>query len=91
MTTTGLDLSDGVTANPPKGSLLSMQVCPDKGGDTLWSNQYAAYESLHPAFQEMLEQLNAIHGRPGRTGLTTHPIVRTHPETGRKSLFVNRG
>jgi taurine dioxygenase len=79
------------TANPPKGSLLSMQVCPDKGGDTLWSNQYAALDALHPAFIEMLEKLRGVHGRPGFTGTTTHPIVTTHPETGRRSLFVNRG
>jgi taurine dioxygenase len=38
------------TARPPIGSLLSMKTCPDKGGDTLWSNQYAAYEALSPSY-----------------------------------------
>ena len=79
------------TARPPKGSLLSMVVSPDKGGDTIWSNQYAAYESLHPAVRDMLDGLSAVHGRPGLTGSTTHPMVVTHPETGRRALFVNRG
>jgi taurine dioxygenase len=79
------------TARPPKGSLLSMVVSPDKGGDTIWSNQYAAYEALHPALRDMLDGLSAVHGRPGLTGSTVHPMVVTHPETGRRALFVNRG
>ncbi len=79
------------TAAPPIGSLLSMQTCPDKGGDTLWSNQYAAYESLAPSMRRFVDELEAVHGRPGLTGSTTHPVVTTHPETGRRALFVNRG
>ena len=82
-----------VTFTPhfPKGSLLSMQVCPDKGGDTLWSNQYAAYEGLSPSVRAFVDGLEAEHGRPGLTGLTVHPMVVTHPDTGRRALFVNRG
>ena len=79
------------SAKPPKGSLLSMVVCPDKGGDTIWTNQYAAYDALHPAMREMVDGLHARHGRPGLTGVTSHPMVITHPETGRRALFVNRG
>ncbi|HQV57542.1 MAG TPA: TauD/TfdA family dioxygenase [Ilumatobacteraceae bacterium] len=79
------------TANPPIGSLLSMQVCPDKGGDTLWTNQIAAYEALSPAVRTLIDELSAVHGRPGLTGSTTHPMVAIHPTTGRKALFVNRG
>lgn len=79
------------TARPPKGSLLSMAVCPDKGGDTMWSNQYAAYEALHPAVRELVDGLSAVHGRPGLTGSAVHPMVKVHPETGRRALFVNRG
>lgn len=78
-------------ASPPLGSLLSMQVCPDRGGDTLWSNQYAAFEALAPATQRFLAELEAVHGRPGLTDSTTHPVVRAHPETGRRALYVNRG
>ncbi len=78
-------------ATPPLGSLLSMQVCPDRGGDTLWSNQYAAYDALSPATQRYIDELHAVHGRPGVTDSTTHPVVITHPETGRRALYVNRG
>ena len=79
------------TAKPPKGSLLSMIEGPSKGGDTIWTNQYAAYEALHPAVRDMVDGLSAIHGRPGLTGSAVHPMVITHPETGRRALFVNRG
>lgn len=79
------------TAEPPLGSLLSMQVCPDKGGDTLWSNQYLAYETLHPGLRNLIDGLDAVHGRPGMTGTHSHPMVKTHDETGRRALFVNRG
>ena len=79
------------TADPPIGSLLSMQVCPEKGGDTLWSNQYAAYESLSPAIRALVDGLDATHGRMGLTDLTVKPMVATHPVTGRRALFVNRG
>jgi len=79
------------TPSPPIGSLLSMRVCPDKGGDTLWSNQYAAYEALAPAVRAFIDGLEAVHGRPGLTDSTTHPVVTTHPDTGRRTLFVNRG
>lgn len=79
------------TSTPPKGSLLSMVECPAKGGDTIWTNQYAAYDALHPAVREMVDGLYARHGRPGLTGVTSHPMVITHPETGRRALFINRG
>lgn len=79
------------TAAPPIGSLLSMQVCPDKGGDTLWSNQYAAYEALSPAMRELVDGLEAVHGRHGLTALTTHPMVTVNPDSGRRALYVNRG
>ena len=79
------------TARPPKGSLLSMVECPDKGGDTIWTNQYAAYDALHPAVRELVDGLSAVHGRPGLTDSAVHPMVIVHPETGRRALFVNRG
>ncbi len=77
--------------HPPIGSLLSMQVCPSKGGDTIWSNQYLAYETLSPPLRSLVDGLDAVHGRPGLTGSSTHPVVVTHPGTGRRALFVNRG
>jgi len=79
------------TDRPPKGSLLSMVECPIRGGDTIWTNQYAAYEALHPAVRTMIDGLSAVHGRPGITGQHCHPMVVTHPETGRRALYVNRG
>jgi len=79
------------TEHPPKGSLLSMVTGPERGGDTIWTNQYAAYASLHPAVRTMIDELSAVHGRPGLTGQHVHPMVVTHPETGRRALFVNRG
>lgn len=79
------------TETPPAGALLSMQSCPSRGGDTLWSNQYAAYEALSEPMKQLVGSLRAVHGRPGMTGTTSHPMVTTHPATGRKALFVNRG
>jgi taurine dioxygenase len=78
------------TAKPPIGSLLAMKVCPPRGGDTMWSNQYAAYEGLAEPVRRFVDGLEAVHGSV-QTGSTTHPLVTTHPETGRRALFVNRG
>jgi taurine dioxygenase len=79
------------TPDAPIGALLSMRIAPGKGGDTLWSNQYAAYEALAPSVQAFIDGLEAVHGRPGMTGSTVHPVVRVHPATGRRALYVNRG
>lgn len=79
------------TAHPPIGSLLSMQVCPTRGGDTTWANQIAAYEALSTPVRAFLDGLTATHGRPGLTGMSSHPMVVTHPVTGRRALYVNRG
>ena len=87
---------------PAKGAFLYGDVIPEQGGDTIFSNMYAAYESLSPGFRAFLEQLTAINDadkeaisqtRPGqpKKGLTAeHPVIRTHPITGRKLLFVDR-
>ncbi|MEZ4332679.1 MAG: TauD/TfdA family dioxygenase [Myxococcota bacterium] len=78
---------------PPMASILSMGVCPDRGGDTLFSNQYLAYETLSDPIRELVDGLTAVHhaapfGRPEVRA--EHPAVRIHPETGRRALFVNR-
>jgi taurine dioxygenase len=78
------------TRTPPIGSILSMQVCPDKGGDTLWTNQYAAYAALSPAVKALVDGLEAVHGR-ANTGSSVHPVVLTHAVTGRKALYVSPG
>ncbi len=109
----GLDWHTDVTfvKRPPLGSILRAVAIPPSGGDTLFSNQQAAYEGLSPTFQAFLETLSAVHdgrqsfkaildqvgtGRWEGTEISelepvTHPVVRTHPETGKKVLFVNPG
>ncbi|MDF1730814.1 MAG: TauD/TfdA family dioxygenase [Minwuia sp.] len=94
---------------PPMGSMLLAREIPPQGGDTLFANQYLAYEALSPTFQGLLDGLTAIHSsakadvsktredrirsggtaEAGKDYLSYHPAVRTHPETGRKALFVN--
>ena len=79
-------------ASPSLMAILHMTKCPEVGGDTLWSNQYKAYEELSPAMKDFCEGLTALHdasphGTPERKAI--HPVVRVHPVTGRKSLFVN--
>ncbi len=73
-------------------AILHMVKCPSVGGDTIWANMYRAYEELSPAMQDFCEGLTALHdagphGQPETTAV--HPVVRVHPVTRRKSLFVN--
>ena len=79
-------------AEPSVLAILHMVKCPPFGGDTLWANTYKAYEELSPPMKEFCEGLSALHdarphGKP--ENMAVHPVVRVHPETGRKSLFVN--
>ncbi|MEZ5265750.1 MAG: TauD/TfdA family dioxygenase [Acidimicrobiales bacterium] len=78
--------------HPSAMSILNMVRCADAGGDTMWTNLELAYDELSAPLQELCEGLSALHdaephGRPERR--TIHPVVRTHPETGRKALYVN--
>jgi taurine dioxygenase len=91
---------------PPLGSVLFGRVIPDFGGDTCWANMELAYEMLPDDIKEQLDGAYAVHSyvKTFGTGLTDaeraaalekypdqkHPVVRTHPVTGAKSLFVNR-
>ncbi len=75
---------------PPITSILNMVTCPPVGGDTMWINLYKAYESLSQPMKEMLDGMTAIHVNTYGEGRAEHPVVRVHPETGRKSLYVNR-
>lgn len=77
---------------PSVMAILNMVKCPDVGGDTMWSNMYKAYDELSAPLQDLCEGLTALHdadphGKPDHT--TVHPVVRVHPVTRRKSLFVN--
>jgi taurine dioxygenase len=91
-------------AEPPMGTMLYLTtVPPDGGGDTLFANMYLAYETLSEPIRTLIDGMTAIHdGEPlyrGRYGnddsgkvypRAEHPVVRTHPVTRRKGLFVNR-
>jgi len=92
--------------NPPAASVLRADVVPDYGGDTTFTNLVAAYADLSAPFQQFLDGLTAEH-RYGASllrrgvlpsGVTQenplvarHPVVRVHPVTGERSLFVNDG
>lgn len=93
--------------NPPAASILRAEVIPPYGGDTQWSNTIAAYEGLSAPLQRLADGLRAVHRFSPPDGatatedyerrinrrplLTEHPVVRVHPETGEKALYVNRG
>lgn len=92
--------------NPPAASVLRAEVVPEFGGDTTFTNLVAAYEGLSPTLRGFLDGLTAEH-RYGagfaRLGIPTtsvindkqliahHPVVRVHPRTGERALFVNPG
>ena len=94
---------------PPKGTMLLAREVPPQGGDTIFANQYLAYEALSDGLKRTLDTLYGISSsakadvsKTREDRLKTdakdakpsaieshHPIVRTHPETGRKALYVN--
>ncbi|WP_068160117.1 TauD/TfdA dioxygenase family protein [Rhodococcus phenolicus] len=78
-------------AEPSRYSILHMQVLPEAGGDTLWSNQYAALDALSTPIREALYGLTATHriGPVPNAPEASHPLVIRHPDTGREALFVN--
>jgi taurine dioxygenase len=87
---------------PPMASILHIHQVPGHGGDTLWASMYAAYDALSDAMQAFLGRLTALHRldytgfygdhQPQReTPSAVHPVIRTHPETGRNAIYVNRG
>ncbi|MGH1490384.1 MAG: TauD/TfdA dioxygenase family protein [Acidimicrobiales bacterium] len=88
-------------AKPPALSMLRMEIVPDSGGDTLFADMHQAFETLSPEMQGFLLRLTARHDPTGHylylSGEKTlkelpsqvHPVIRTHPLTGRKALYVN--
>lgn len=89
-------------ANPAMASILRGMVVPDYGGDTLWTNLVAAYEDLSEPIRVLIDGLHAVHRWHGHDGRTrddydpsgrppaaVHPVVRVHPESGERALFVN--
>ena len=94
-------------ANPNAYSVLYGAVIPPYGGDTLFSNLVLAYEGLSPQIRTLVDGLQAVHrtsgydfagaraprrdGRAPGPFVSLHPLVRLHPETGEKVLFMNPG
>jgi taurine dioxygenase len=92
---------------PPSATLLLAREIPPQGGDTMFANQYLAFETLSRGMRAMLEPLRAVNtsamadvsktredrlqesDAPVEDYEASHPVVRTHPETGRKALYVN--
>ena len=93
-------------AEPSLGSILLGRSVPPYGGDTSWANMELAYELLSDEVKELLDGATAVHSyiKPFGPRLSpeereqkrlenpdqVHPVVRTHPETGAKSLYVNQ-
>jgi len=93
-------------ACPSLGAVLHAVEVPEVGGDTLFADMYAAYDGLEPELQDRIDGLSAVHDFSMVFGHTVkaddraamrekyppveHPVVRTHPETGRKLIYVNR-
>ncbi len=110
---TGWHTDNSFFDKPSMGSVLYGKTIPPFGGDTLWANQYLAYERLSDGMKDMIKDLKAVHSASrAYTAETTrdkyekkaaitytwsdsvmdevlHPVVRTHPVTGRKALYVN--
>jgi len=98
------DVSCDVT--PPLGTMLQIHILPETGGDTMFSNMYAAYDALGDKYKDLLNGLVAIHesehiykGRYSDRGISEdeiltptakHPLIRTHPLTRKKAIYVNR-
>jgi taurine dioxygenase len=90
---------------PSLGSILRGKIIPDVGGDTLFADMYAAYDGLSDRTKEKIDKATAEHNFVATFGrgmdeekkaamlekypVAHHPVVRTHPETGRKGLYVN--
>ena len=75
---------------PALGSMLYALELPDSGGNTGFANMYAACEALPKDLREAVEKRRALFCSTRNKELKAlHPILRTHPETGRKSIFVN--
>lgn len=82
---------------PPAITMLAAKVLPPYGGDTMWCNQYLAYDALSDGMKKMIgglrvkfvgTRLARIYNDGGDVPFAYHPMVRSHPETGRKALFV---
>ena len=82
---------------PPMGSVLMCREAPPIGGDTCFCDCYSMWEGLSQETKERVRHLTAvhegaiIHQMDGRTPVSQHPVARTHPETGKTTLYVQQG
>src|SRR5262249_28078682 len=91
-------------ASPPYAALLTPDVLPRVGGDTLWASMTAAFDALSPQYQRLLDGTEAVHPTAKASRLkaldepdtsygdgerSVHPVVPIDPFTGRKFLYVN--
>ncbi len=88
------------TEIPSMGSFLYSVEIPPEGGDTLFASQFAAYDALPDDWKKRLDGLQALHGLNRVTAPkwtdeqlaqvkgVAHPLIRTHPKTGRKALYA---
>ena len=92
---------------PSMASMLRCMECPRSGGDTIWVNMAQAYAALPQSVKDQIAELEAVHdimpsfgsrmsaeervANRARFPAVTHPVVRTHPESGEKILYVNEG
>jgi len=85
---------------PTKYSILRCLIIPPTGGDTIWADMCAAYDGLSDSMKDIIKNFRALFSRddPDQKRLEemekrypnpSHPVVRTHPVTGKKALFVN--
>jgi taurine dioxygenase len=84
-----IDASGGV--DPPVATVLRAVDVPPTGGDTIWASGVAAYEGLPDELKTRLDGLYVSHGPEPKTErpLVCHPLVRTHPDTGERLLYLN--
>jgi taurine dioxygenase len=86
--------------NPPAASILRGVTIPPYGGDTQFANLVAAYNALSPTLRQFIDGLRGVHGYGKVTGnaltqtnrksfSSEHPLVRVHPETGERALYVS--
>lgn len=96
-------IDSGYSARPYKYTFLYALELPSRGGNTMFSNMYKAYDAVPSALKEKLKGKKALHiheynraKQAGSSGDISgiphfyHPVFITHPETGRKTLFVDR-
>lgn len=94
----GSDWHADVTFRKPAAyvSVLHAKILPPLGGDTAFANTISAYETLSPGLQAVLEGLSAVHSYDGPDApdhpseTAVHPVVREHPVTGKRGLYINR-